>query len=195
MFTIGVSGHRNLSNLNALSIDIDEVLNVIQASYKPKSLQIMSSLAEGADRLVVRRAMENLSGKLIVPLPLKTSDYMLDFESALSKAEFKILLEKADQVIELPTESTRETCYQAAGIYVLDHSDVLIAVWDGAPSRGIGGTGDIVTEARRREMPIAWVQTKRRSQESTSNSKKILGGVNVFYERFPNQVGEESGGL
>ena len=83
MLTIGVSGHRKLNNLEDITIAIDEVLHKIIAEYGKKSLQVISPLAEGADRLVVWRAIKNFSVKLIVPLPLEISDYVLDFESAV----------------------------------------------------------------------------------------------------------------
>jgi len=185
MVAIGVSGHRNLVDLKAVSNAVDETLGEVLAAYGDDSLQVISPLAEGADRLVAWRAMANYSVRLVVPLPLEMSDYMLDFKSISSKAEFITLLEQADQVIELPNAGTRELCYQAAGIYVLDHSDVLIAVWDGAPARGIGGTAEIVTEARERGMPIAWVQIAGRERDSSSDISKLIAGVRVHYERFP----------
>jgi hypothetical protein len=33
----------------------------------------------------------------------------------------------------------------------------MIAVWDGAPSRGIGGTANIVTFARQQRTPRVWI--------------------------------------
>jgi hypothetical protein len=36
----------------------------------------------------------------------------------------------------------------------VDRSDVLLAVWDGRPARGFGGTGDVVAYARRRGVPV-----------------------------------------
>jgi hypothetical protein len=119
---------------------------------------------------------------------------MLDFKSIYSKAAFTTLLEQADHVIELPSEDTREACYLAAGLYVLDHSDVLIALWDGEPARGTGGTAEIVAEARRRGMPIAWVKIARSERESSSEKKNSAGCVRVHYERFPNRPGREVGG-
>lgn len=130
MVAVGVSGHRNLPDLEIVSNAVDEALREILAVFGDNSLQVISPLAEGADRLVAWRAMANYSVRLVVPLPLEMSDYMLDFKSISSKAEFITLLEQADQVFELPAEDTREACYLASGIYVLDHSDVLIAVWD-----------------------------------------------------------------
>ncbi len=195
MVAVGVSGHRDLIDLEAVSKAVDEALREILAAYEDDPLQVISPLAEGADRVVVWRAMENNVVHLVVPLPLEMSDYMLDFKSISSKAEFITLLEQADQVIELPAELTRAACYLATGMYVLDHSDVLIAIWDGAPARGISGTAEIVAEARRRGMPIAWVQVAGRVQESSSVTRKIIGGVRVHYERFPIQFESNTGGL
>lgn len=195
MIAVGVSGHRDLIDLEAVSNAVDEALGEILTAYGDNPLQVISPLVEGADRVVVWRAMANYSVHLVVPLPMEMSDYMLDFKSISSKAEFMTLLEQADQVIELPAEDTREACYLAAGMYTLDHSDVLIAVWDGAPARGIGGTAEIVAEARRRGMPMAWVQVAERERESSSVKRNLAGGVRIHYERFPTQLESEAGGL
>ena len=42
----------------------------------------------------------------------------------------------------------------AASQSMLDLVDTLIAVWDGQPARGYGGTADVVNEARRRGTPV-----------------------------------------
>jgi len=42
---------------------------------------------------------------------------------------------------------------------VLDHSDLLVAVWDGQPVVGLGGTGQIVGHAVARRLPVLWVHT------------------------------------
>lgn len=195
MIAVGVSGHRDLIDLEAVSNAVDEALGEILTAYGDNPLQVISPLVEGADRVVAWRAMANYSVHLVVPLPMEMSDYMLDFKSISSKAEFITLLEQADQVIELPAEDTREACYLAAGMYTLDHSDVLIAVWDGAPARGIGGTAEIVAEARRRGMPMAWVQVAERERESSSVKRNLAGGVRIHYERFPTQLESGPGGL
>lgn len=185
MVTIGVTGHRNLTNVEQIASSVDEVLRKIRDAFPAENLTIISALAEGADRLVVWRAMENNVVHLVVPLPLEISDYMLDFNSISSKAEFVTLLEQAAQVIELPAEETREASYQAAGLYVLDNSDVLIAVWDGQPARGLGGTGQIVAKARQEKKSLAWVFAKNLNNDtnSRSNPEKLPG--DVTYENFP----------
>ena len=193
MVAVGVSGHRNLPDLEAVANAIDEVLCAIIAAFGDGPLQVISPLAEGADRVVVWRAMANYSVRLVVPLPLEMSDYMDDFKSISAKAEFTTLLEQAENIFELPAEDTREACYLAAGKYVLEHSDVLIAVWDGTSARGMGGTAEIVDEARRRSMPIAWVQVARREGEFSSNNMNPARGIPIQYERFPTQYENVTG--
>lgn len=185
MVAVGVSGHRNLPDLDIVSNAVDEALREILAAFGDNSLQVISPLAEGADRVVAWRAMANYSVRMVVPLPLELSEYMLDFDSITSKSEFLTLLEQADQVFELPAENTREACYLASGMYVLDHSDVLIAVWDGEPARGRGGTAEIVMEARKRGMPLAWVQVAGKTQKTDSGTGRKAKSMNVYYERFP----------
>jgi hypothetical protein len=37
---------------------------------------------------------------------------------------------------------------------MLDHADLLWAVWDGQPARGYGGTADVVAAARAKGLPV-----------------------------------------
>ena len=181
MISIGVSGHRNLSNSDELNNAIDDVLKKITYTFNDKSIQIISPLAEGADRIAAWRVIKQYPYSLVVPLPMKKSNYTLDFNTPASKEEFISLLSMADQVIDLPPQASRALSYQSAGLYILDHCDVLIAVWDGAPSNGLGGTAEIVAEARKRGIPVAWLH--------------IADKISIAYERFPNKLNEESGEL
>src|SRR5215510_4545116 len=143
----------------------------IERAFPGQPLTIISSLAEGADCLVVHRVLSRPNARLAVPLPLPKADYLTDFNSTESKAEFLSLLAQADEVIELPLAPTRNKAYEAAGEYVLDHCDVLIAIWDGQGAQGQGGTGAIVARARQRNLPIAWIHAGNRkpgTKEPTS---------------------------
>jgi len=59
--------------------------------------------------------------------------------------------------------ATRNEAYEKAGFYIAEHSDVMIAVWDGQASQGRGGTAEIVAKARFWRKPVA------RSQRDTIN--------------------------
>lgn len=66
-----------------------------------------------------------------------------------SLGEFRHLLARCTEVAvaELPTGAARVAGYTAAGRAVLADSAVLLALWDGEPPRGEGGTAQIVAEA------------------------------------------------
>jgi len=184
-FLIGVAGHRVLMEIDKLSPGIDVALRRVERAFARKTMTVISSLAEGADRLVARCALQRANARLVVPLPLPQSEYAKDFESEGSKREFLDLLARAEQVSELPTQPSRGDAYRAAGLYVLGRCDVLIAVWDGNPSQGSSGTAEIVAEARHRKLPIAWIHAGNRkpgTMEATS-----LGAEQglVTFENFP----------
>jgi hypothetical protein len=55
---------------------------------------------------------------------------------------------------------SREEAYEKAGCYMVDRSDVVVALWDGESARGRGGTAAIVAYARDRDVPLVWVHTQ-----------------------------------
>jgi len=50
-----------------------------------------------------------------------------------------------------------EESYYQAGRWIVDHCDWMVAVWNGLPSRGRGGTADIVAYARRTQRPLVHI--------------------------------------
>lgn len=193
MVTVGVSGHRNLGNVDAISTAVDEILEKVHNTYGGNSLRVISPLAEGADRLVAKRAIELYSAQLVVPLPFEMSVYMLDFESTASKTEFLSLIELAHEVIQLPTEDSRGASFLAVGLYTLTQSEMLVAIWDGKPARGVGGTAQIVAEARKLGKPMAWIEVEDRGENVTSNWNILSNGVQIHYEHFPNKYEKSIG--
>jgi hypothetical protein len=104
-------------------------------------------LAAGSDQLVAELALE-LGYKLYAPLPLPREKYVADFrDNPEAEARFSTLLGRAEAVFELADDDNRPAAYQAVGRFVIEHSDVLIAIWDGEEAKGPGGTAQIVAEA------------------------------------------------
>lgn len=60
----------------------------------------------------------------------------------------------ADRVIEVDREESNSEAHQAGSLRMLDEAGELLAVWDGLPARGFGGTADVVATARARAMPV-----------------------------------------
>ena len=52
------------------------------------------------------------------------------------------------------------------GRAVVDRSSVLVAVWDGQPSRGLGGTADVVAYARERGVPVEVIWPEGASRDA-----------------------------
>ncbi len=160
---VGITGHR-LHKLNmsdpVLHQEVESVLGDIVSRYPGRQFVIVSPLAEGADRLVARIAMEKFGMSLLVPLPLPFELYKTDFSTEASVEEFKILVGKAEAYFELPmrfgsqeelatpldgsSNDRRNKQYALAGAWCVQHTDELIAIWDEQPEQGVGGTAQIV---------------------------------------------------
>ncbi len=164
---VGVTGHRFLAEVPRLRAAIERALDIVRALHPDRELAVISPLAEGADRLVAQAALAG-GARLIAPLPLPEEDYLTDFATDRSKQEFRALLEQATSVPVLPQTASRDEAYEQAGQYVLDESDVLIAIWDGAPSRGQGGTAEIVERALSRGMPVLHIKAGNREPGATT---------------------------
>ncbi|MEA2602055.1 MAG: hypothetical protein QOF89_3047 [Acidobacteriota bacterium] len=121
-------------------------------------LKVVSPLAEGADRIVAEEGLM-LGYELQSPLPFSRQEYEKDFTIPESKTAFHALLERTTQVIELAGSREHENkAYEEVGRWVLLHSDILIAIWNGQSPAGQGGTGQIVKEAIARGITTVWVR-------------------------------------
>jgi hypothetical protein len=119
---------------------------------------VVSSIAEGADRLVAEAGLA-AGFTLEVVLPFKRAQYQRDFTTAASHAAYEKLIQRAAAVFELDgnvAESPR--AYETAGFIMLANIDLLIVIWDGNLASGIGGTAQIVSRAIGDGIPIVWIQ-------------------------------------
>jgi hypothetical protein len=91
----------------------------------------------------------SLGYELQCALPFERDTYRNDFaDGSPERREFDTLLQRASAVTELDGDrNDSSAAYEAVGRFVLENSDVLIAIWDGLEARGVGGTGQIVAEA------------------------------------------------
>jgi hypothetical protein len=164
---IGVIGHRKVNEdlLRGPVQQSIEQIRQLSASFQHTELHLtaVSQLAEGADRVVASQILEEREARLEAVLPLPREDYLKDFVTPESRETFDQLLSRAARVTTLEARGQREDAYSYGGRYVVDHCDVLIAVWDGQPARGPGGTAETVEYAREQERPIFWIRTDRGS--------------------------------
>jgi hypothetical protein len=164
-FRIGITGHRQVEDPQVLVPAVREAVRQLldllpEHAESEVALVAVSSLAEGDDRLVACEVLARPGSRLEVVLPMSPSDYAHDFHDEESREQFRQLLGQASQVRQAPARAAREEAYEWARQQVVDQCDALIAVWNGDPSRGQGGTAEIVQYARDRGVPLAWVHAK-----------------------------------
>jgi len=162
--TVGVTGHRPnrlRSDEVCVAVHLRHVLEALRDGARARGagepLIALSSLAEGSDRLFAEAAMA-LDCELHVLLPFKSADYETTFDDAATTSVYRLLLARAAQVIELPGSLTDQTAsYEAVGRAMVEASDILVAVWDGDPAAGRGGTPEIIKYAVARGCPVVWI--------------------------------------
>jgi hypothetical protein len=189
----GVSGHRDLvrTDLPELRKQLQTVFDRFRSAYPKASFELLSPLAEGADRVAAEVAL--VCGiKLKVPMPMAQADYERDFTTAESLSEFRRLLATANSQWELSenqldqsllSDSNRRTQrYAAVGDFIARTSHVLILLWDGRDNKKVGGT--------------AWVKKRRehwlRVAEEKGMPPDVFGYLGTIHVVTPRETAEKT---
>lgn len=174
VLAVGVTGHRvdmlPQGSIPLLRERIRDVLRQIKdagcalleaerssfASFEPR-LRFVSPIADGADQIAAEVALE-LGWELEAILPFKRQAYRDSLATADARGRFDTLVGRAACLLELPGNPTHGLdAYVMTGRATVAHCDILIAVWDGLPPRGRGGTGEVVQLALTRGTAIIHV--------------------------------------
>jgi len=171
---VGVTGHRaDVLPEGSVPVLRERVRDVLQrieesgralfdaernyfAAFQPK-LRFVSPVADGADQIAAEVALE-LGWELQAILPFERSAYRASLASEAARDRFDDLLERTDCLLELPGDPDHGLdAYVMTGRATVAHCDILIAIWDGRPPRGRGGTGEVVQLALTRGTAIVHV--------------------------------------
>jgi hypothetical protein len=160
-FLVGFTGHRTLAPSAAAPVRaaLRELLAELRAALPATPLTVMTGLADGTDRLIAEVAWE-LDVAVLAVLPMPLAQYREDF-SRESQAWLEAALPRC-RVLELPwlgAAEARAAHYEAQGAFLITHSQLLLACWDGAegldpatPCKR-GGTGDVVRRHLAGDLP------------------------------------------
>ena len=165
--TLGITGHRasRMTDIATITTRIAEVVSGLQDAMErldaqpwfreePPRLRVMSALAEGADRIVADIAIAH-GYELDAVVPFMPDEYAKDFHDQASHDHYNRLLTAAGRVLVLPGRRDPDSrAYALAGEALVAHSTIIIAVWDGAPALGRGGTGEVVARAVETNVPV-----------------------------------------
>ncbi|MDR1213866.1 MAG: nucleoside 2-deoxyribosyltransferase [Propionibacteriaceae bacterium] len=157
MTALGVTGHQNIP-LAAREYVVAGIRDCVGA--QPAPLIGYSSLAAGADQLFAREVLA-AGGQLIAIIPSQ------GYEGAFAEdglRSYQDLLASCTETVTLDFTEPSEEAFMAAGEEVMRRSDVVIAVWDGLPAAGLGGTADAVEYARGlgKTVVVVWPEGVRR---------------------------------
>jgi hypothetical protein len=138
----GITGHQDLGDADTTRW-IREAL-LLEISRRPVDLGL-TSLAAGADQLFTETL---LAAGIPYEVVLPSARYEDAFSDDDARARFHSLLARARRVHQLPFATPGEEAYFEAGKWIVSRCDLLFAVWNGLPARGLGGTGDVVKYAQ-----------------------------------------------
>jgi hypothetical protein len=147
MTRIAITGHRGLPDPTRALVDA-----ALRAELRRhgEPLVGVSCLADGADALFAQAVLDE-GGSLVAVIPAQRyrerlpADYHPTFDS---------LLEQASEVVTMDYDRPGREAYMAASVRMVDGADRLVAVWDGRPAVGRGGTADVVDHARDHGVPV-----------------------------------------
>lgn len=146
---VGITGHQNVGDAQTVSWIRAALKTQLDVHRVSRGL---SSLAVGADQLFVQTLREaSLPFEAVLPC----DGYEQTFESGATREAYTALLGAATHIHRLPFAKPSEEAFFAAGKWIVSHCELLFAVWNGLPARGLGGTGDVVAYARNQRR--AWV--------------------------------------
>ncbi|OIJ25528.1 hypothetical protein UG56_017150 [Nocardioides luteus] len=153
MMKIGITGHSNLTA--ATEKLVREAIRDALTPYAAKGFTGVTCLAKGADQVFAQVVLE-AGGDLAVVLP--SPNYRDRKVKPANLATFDELLSGATEIAYLPFEEPGRDAYMAASEELVSRSDLMVAVWDGGPAGGHGGTADVVTYAREqgRKVLVVW---------------------------------------
>jgi len=159
---VAITGHRDLdpAHTSWYRERIGHIFGELRRRYPETPLLLMSGLAEGADRIAVRAALDR-DIPFIAVLPMPEDLYRCDFVTEASDNEFVELRAQALRCLTLPLipateagseagsdaaqQSARNAQYQALARFFVQYSQILIAIWDrDRTERKPGGTADVV---------------------------------------------------
>lgn len=127
------------------------------------ALSVLTALAEGADMIAAESALDShIPFDVLLPMPVE--GYERTFDTADGRRRLRELMARArrvDIVDDAPdADADTAAAFARGAADLLARSHLLVAVWDGLPPRGRGGTGETVQHARAQGIPVVVIDMK-----------------------------------
>lgn len=170
-YRIGVTGHRHLDDQAAVQF-VRQAFHDLLAQAQREHLTgviALSGLAEGCDTLFAEAAVA-----LGIPLEavIAYDGFEKDFPPGLARERYQQLLAQCQAVHRLPFHERSDEAYLAVGHWLVDHSDLVLAAWNGQPAAGKGGTGDVIAYAQQIGRPVVHIHPAERTIQLLESAKE-----------------------
>ncbi|MFC5145250.1 hypothetical protein [Streptomyces aureoversilis] len=145
---IGITGHRGLPD--GVEQRVRQDLGEAVKAYPPGELVGVSCIADGPDAWFARSVLDH-GGRVEVIIPAA------GYRNSLPDwhhATYDELLGRASDVHHTGLDESTSQAHMAGSELLVGLVDEVLAVWDGQPARGYGGTADVVAYARRIGVPV-----------------------------------------
>ena len=181
---VGVAGHRQHSNIRTDNHELREKIKYLYSLITtqlqrcrehphatslyqdvPPILRVTSSLADGADRLLIEPELVAAPYELAGILPFSVEQYASDFDKQ-SQQTFYSLLDQAgyggpdSRVLELDGDRQQsDFAYRDCAEALVRNCDLLVALYDGKERPGYG-TAWTVNQALSQKIPVIWIDSE-----------------------------------
>ena len=188
---VAITGHRDLKKdkFHLYKEQIILVLKDLKRKYPDSEIQILSGMAEGADIIGAQAALES-GCKLVAVLPMPREDFIQTFtinNTAESAVTFEDTLSKADKIIDLSkmhiSTNDIDDAYIRLGVYLIENSQMMIALWNGIYSGNPGGTSSVVKFA------LEGIPRKYRKKYSIIDNFNTIPVNYINVERIKKETG------
>ncbi|MCF3142191.1 hypothetical protein [Streptomyces platensis] len=145
---VGITGHRGLPE--PVEAQVRALLLEHVETYDARDLVCISCIADGPDAWWAH-AVVAAGGQIEVVVPAaEYREGLPDWHHPV----YDNLMQRASDVHETGLKESTSEAHQAGSEILVGLSDRLVAVWDGQPARGYGGTADVVAYAERVGVPV-----------------------------------------
>ncbi len=152
MTRLAVTGHRGLSESTAALVDVALRREISKRAVNGPLIGL-SCIADGADALFAQ-AILDYGGTLQVIVPARKYRESLPKEH---HSTYDALIAQAVETVQLDHVESDSQAHMDASLRMLQDADELLAIWDGQPARGYGGTADVIEAAHDRGIPVCVV--------------------------------------
>ncbi|MFJ9179412.1 hypothetical protein [Streptomyces sp. NPDC102360] len=145
---VGITGHRGLPP--AVANQVRTLLRDHAATYDARHLVAVSCIADGPDTWWAKEVL-SAGGRIEVVVP--AAEYR-DGLPEWHHPDYDDLMKRASDIHTTGLDKSTSEAHQAGSEILVGLCDRLIAVWDGLPARGYGGTADVVSYAEQVGVPV-----------------------------------------